>query len=134
MTDSKPCVLIIEDNPTILKTLGNILKEDYSVLAAKNGEKGIASARKNNPDIILLDIMMPGMTGFDVIEVLKSDDATKNIPVIFLTGDGSANSKEKGFKLGAADYIKKPFIENDVKECVRSSINTKLKYIDQINL
>lgn len=122
MAENKRCVLIIEDNPTMMKILGNILKEDYNVLAAKSGEKGIASAKKNSPDIILLDVTMPGMTGFDVIEVLKADDTTKNIPVIFLTGDDSIESKEKGYELGAVDYIEKPYIVNAIKASINSNI------------
>ena len=118
MADKKHSILIIEDSPLILNALGTILKDDYTLLIAKNGEKGISIAKSNNPSLILLDVMMPGMTGFQVIEILKADDATKNIPVIFLTGDNSEDSKEKGYQLGAVDYIKKPFEANIVKERV----------------
>ena len=112
----KLCILAIDDSPMILRALGDILKADYNVLIAKSGEQGISSAQKNIPDIILLDVMMPGMSGFDVIEVLKADDITKDIPVIFITGDNSADSKEKGYQLGAVDYIEKPFVEIIVKK------------------
>ena len=118
----KPRVLIIDDAPMLLNILGNILKEDYTIIAIKDGEKAIASAKKNKPAIILLDIMMPGMSGFDVITALKADEETKNIPVIFLTGDGSKESKEKCYQLGAVDYIEKPFIANIVKERVAVNI------------
>lgn len=121
--DDRQCILIIEDDPMMLRALGNMLKVDYNILAAKDGERGISFAKRNSPDVILLDIMMPGMTGFDVIGVLKADDETKNIPVIFLTGDDSDISKEKGYKLGAADYIEKPFVANALKERIRACCN-----------
>ena len=117
--NKKPRLLIIDDTPMMLSTLGNILKDDFTILVAKDGEKGIASAKKNKPVIILLDIMMPGMTGFEVIETLKADEETKNIPVILLTGDGTDESKEKGYALGAADYIEKPFVADVVREKVK---------------
>ena len=117
-TRNRARVLIIDDNPTMLKTIGALLESDYDILVAKAGEKGLASAKKNIPDIILLDIIMPKMTGFDVIKILKEDDTTKNIPVIFLSGDDTTDSKEKGFELGAVDYIEKSLIEQSVKESV----------------
>ena len=122
MADVKRRILIIDDSQMMLGTLGNILKADYSVIVAKSGEKGISSAKKNIPSLILLDIMMPDMTGFEVIEVLKADDTTKDIPVIFLTGDDTEDSKEKGFEFGAADYIEKPFEPDTVRERVKLHI------------
>jgi len=122
MSSHKHCILVIDDAPMILRALGDILKTDYNVLIAKSGEQGIASAKKNMPDIILLDVMMPGMTGFEVIEALKADETTQNIPVIFITGDDSHESKEKGYQLGAVDYIEKPFVELIVKKRVEFNV------------
>ena len=124
MSNKNQSVLIIDDTPMMLSALGSILKSEYNVLVAKSGEKGIEFAKKNNPDMILLDVMMPGMSGFEVIEILKADDATKDIPVIFLTGDDSADSKEKGLGLGAVDYIEKPFSEDTVRDRVAFNLKT----------
>ena len=114
----KPRILIIDDAPMIINMLGNALKSDYTVIAAKDGEKGIISAKKHQPALILLDVMMPGMTGFEVLEILKKDDDTKDIPVILLTGDGSDLAKERGHSTGAVDYIEKPFEIGIIKERV----------------
>ena len=122
MSETKHRVLIIDDSQMMLGTLGNILKSEYSVLVAKSGEKGITSAKKNTPSLILLDVMMPEMSGFEVIEALKADEATKNIPVIFLTGDDTVESKEKGYELGAVDYIEKPFEADVVRQRVSQNI------------
>ena len=107
----KHSVLIIDDTPMILRALGDMLKTKYSVLIAKSGEQGFESAKKNKPSLILLDIMMPGMSGFETMETLQADEQTKNIPVMFVSGDESAETKEQGYRLGAIDFIEKPFIE-----------------------
>ena len=111
-------ILIIDDTPMMINMLGNALKSDYTIIAAKDGEKGIASAKKHQPALILLDVMMPGMTGFEVLEILKNDDDTKDIPVILLTGDGSDMAKKRGHNTGAIDYIEKPFEIEVIKERV----------------
>ena len=111
----KHSILIIDDTPMVLRALGDMLKNDYNILIAKSGEQGFESAKKNKPSLILLDIMMPGMSGFEAIEVLKADEQTKNIPVIFVSGDVSAETKEMAYKLGALDFFEKPFIEIAIK-------------------
>ena len=111
----KHSILIIDDTPMVLRALGDMLKNDYNILIAKSGEQGIESAKKNKPSLILLDIMMPGMSGFGTIEILQADEQTKNIPVILVSGDVSYETKEKGYRLGAIDFIEKPFIEIAIK-------------------
>ena len=111
-------ILIIDDTPMVLRALGDILKNEYNILIAKSGEAGIASAKKNKPTLILLDIMMPGMSGFEVIKILKEDEETKNIPVIFVSGDVAVEAKETGYKLGVLDFIDKPFSEIAIKRRV----------------
>ncbi|MCL1996337.1 MAG: response regulator [Defluviitaleaceae bacterium] len=125
-TENKPRVLIIDDNPLILKTIGALLGSDYDIIIAKTGAKGLASAQKHIPDIILLDIIMPEMTGFDVIKILKEEDTTKNIPVIFLSGDDTTESIKKGFELGAVDYVEKFLVEEVVKESVDKILKSKI--------
>lgn len=103
-------ILTIDDHPLNLRIIDKILsKEGYRVLSAENGSLGRRLAMEQQPDLILLDIKMPGETGFDVIRFLKKNPVTSAIPVIFLTASHSVTSKLKGFQLGAVDYITKPF-------------------------
>lgn len=99
-------VLLVEDDTF----LANIYKtkfemEGFKITVAENGELGLSEAKKKVPDVILLDILLPKMDGFTVLENLKSDPLTKNIPVIMLTNLGQKDDVEKGFDLGAADYL-----------------------------
>lgn len=109
MSGSVSCVLIVDDEPGLLVALDGILKPTYTVYAAGSGETALKIAKKNKPDIILLDVMMPDMDGFAVLAELKKTDATRNIPVIFLTGLSDVKDEEEGLLLGAVDYIRKPF-------------------------
>eukprot|EP01156_Anaeramoeba_ignava_P007199 Anaeramoba_ignava/a351015_14.p2 GENE.a351015_14~~a351015_14.p2 ORF type:complete len:211 (+),score=9.96 a351015_14:935-1567(+) len=106
----KPTILVIEDSPTNIQIIGQALKStDYELAIATNGKEGLQLAINLSPDLILLDIMMPVMDGFQVCERLKKYDQTKNIPVIFLTARGNSDDIVKGFQLGAVDYVTKPF-------------------------
>ncbi|SMC37793.1 sigma-B regulation protein RsbU (phosphoserine phosphatase) [Desulfocicer vacuolatum DSM 3385] len=108
-------ILAIDDHPLNLKIIEKALsKEGYRVLCADNGPEGRKLAVEQHPSLILLDITMPGETGFDVIRALKKNFITTAIPVIFLTASHSVKSKLKGFQLGAVDYITKPFHPQEV--------------------
>ncbi|MFA6027695.1 MAG: response regulator [Patescibacteria group bacterium] len=103
-------VLIVEDDKFLAELISTKLdKEGYSVVAANDGETGLKKAQEDKPNIILLDIMLPGMDGFEVLENLKKDPAsgTKDIPVIILSNFGQEEKVEKGLSLGAADYLVK---------------------------
>jgi len=104
----KPVVLAVDDTPENLDVVKGILARDYTVKAAINGQMALKIVEKAPPDLILLDIMMPGMSGYEVCEQLKANPATKDIPVIFLTAMEQTSDEAKGFELGAADYITKP--------------------------
>ena len=110
MTDTpqKPVVLAVDDTPENLDVVKGILARDYTVKAAINGQMALKIVEKAPPDLILLDIMMPGLSGYEVCEQLKANPATKDIPVIFLTAMEQTTDVAKGFELGAADYITKP--------------------------
>lgn len=109
LQNEKPTVLAVDDIPDNLSIVLNILKEDFRVKAANNGEKALRIARSESPpDLILLDIMMPGMDGFEVCRLLKADSATQEIPVIFLTARTETEDEKFGLDLGAADFISKP--------------------------
>src|SRR4051794_6202920 len=101
----KQRILIVDDATENIDIITSVLK-DYKKSIATNGEKALQIAfSENPPDLILLDIMMPGLDGYEVCKRLKADDRTKNIPVIFLTGESGSESVVKGFGLGAVDYV-----------------------------
>ena len=105
-----PIVLIVDDAVENLQVLSGLLKDKYRVKIAKNGEKALELANAaEKPNLILLDVVMPGMSGFEVCAKIKSENATKNIPVIFITALNEATDETKGFEVGGADFISKPF-------------------------
>lgn len=110
MSRSRDTVLIVDDTPTNVAMMAGLLKEKYNTRVATNGEKALALASVDDPpDLILLDIDMPGMDGYEVCRRLKANSATEEIPIIFLTARTDADDEQKGFDLGAVDYIHKPF-------------------------
>jgi len=115
-------VLIVDDEKSNLEVLFSILSHDYTILTAKSGTVAIDIASKYLPDIVLLDIIMPDMNGFDVLAALKASAKTKNIPVIFITGLDGVEDEEKGLDLEASDFIHKPFSPKIVKSRVRNQI------------
>ncbi len=128
MDEPKFSILIVDDEKTNLDVLNNMLKHDYSISVAKTGEAALNRALSNKPDLILLDILMPDMNGYDVLLALKNSDVTRSIPVIFITGLSSTNDEERGFMLGAVDYITKPFVNS----IVRARVKTHLQIVKQI--
>jgi len=117
-------ILVVDDTSENLKFLVDFLSmNSFKVLVAYNGESGLKKAELALPDLILLDVMMPDMDGFDVCQILKSKSETKNIPIIFMTGLSSTLEKLKGFELGAADYITKPFQIEEVLARVTTHLN-----------
>ncbi|MCL1844043.1 MAG: response regulator [Defluviitaleaceae bacterium] len=117
---SKKKILIVDDTETFLYILNHILKDDYITSVAKNGDECFEAAKSQKPDLILLDVIMPGLSGYDVLKLLKSDDELKHIPVIMITGKKSDESESEGYALGAVDYITKPFIKDVVKNRIDS--------------
>lgn len=123
---NKPCILIVDDVPLNVQIINEILKDDYRILFALRGQDAINIAKNDKPDIILLDIMMPEMSGYEVCQVLKSDDETKDIPIIFLSAMGSEEDETKGLELGAIDYITKPISPPIVKLRIKNHLELKL--------
>ncbi len=108
MPENKKTILVIEDDPVLSVMYKTKLEaEGYTIISAGNGVEGLASAKAEKPDLILLDIIIPQLDGFSVLEELKEDAKTKKIPVILLTNLGTDEDKEKGQKLGAVDYLVK---------------------------
>ena len=107
--DSKN-ILVVEDDLDIRELISfNLANEGHQVFEANDGEVGIDKARNNNPDLILLDLMLPGIQGLDVCRIIKSDQETKEIPIIMVTALGQEEDIVKGLETGADDYITKPF-------------------------
>jgi sigma-B regulation protein RsbU (phosphoserine phosphatase) len=116
-------ILIVDDTPINLGVISGALKDSYRTKVATNGEKALSIASgEEKPDLILLDVMMPGMDGYEVCRRLKANPDTRDIPVIFLTGQTGTDDETKGFEVGAVDYIHKPFSEAVVKARVRTHL------------
>jgi len=127
-TAQRPTVLVVDDTVGNLTVLSEVLRDDYRVKAATNGRKALSIATSASPpDIILLDIMMPGMDGYEVCRQLKMDDRTRRIPVVFVTALGELEDESRGLEMGAVDYITKPISAPVVKARVR----THLRLYDQ---
>jgi putative two-component system response regulator len=124
----RPTVLVVDDTPENIHVLSGVLQEEYAVRVATSGEKALAAARADpQPDLILLDVKMPVMDGYEVCRRLKNDYATQRIPVIFVTGMGEAEDEAKGFDLGGVDYIVKPINP----AIVRARVRTHVQLYDQ---
>ena len=119
----KHCILIVDDEISGIITLTGILEPYYKILSLQDSREAVSVAEQKQPDLILLDIFMPGIDGFEVLSRLKLNDKTKHIPVIIITGFDNRKAEENGLMLGAVDYIAKPFhpaivklrIENQLK-------------------
>lgn len=110
-------VLVVDDEVNITQILEfSIGSEGYEVLSASNGEEAVEKARREQPDLIILDIMMPRLDGYETCRILKANPLTKNIPVVLLTAKGRDIDKRLGYEVGATDYIIKPFSPNKLIE------------------
>lgn len=126
--DHKGTVLIVDDQPANIHALAKLIKDEYHILAATSGDKALEIASgAEPPDLILLDIMMPDMDGYEVCRRLKDTEQTNDIPVIFVTAMDSEEDEEMGFSLGAVDYISKPFNPVIAKARIRNQINLKIR-------
>lgn len=121
----KPRILIVDDERFNLNTLHGLLKDDYKIMVATGGEQALRAALSGRPDLILLDINMPGLDGYEVCRRLKDDPLTGSTPIIFITGLADADDETKGLELGAADYITKPFNLSVVRARVRTQLRLK---------
>jgi Amt family ammonium transporter len=126
LSKNKRKILIVDDIPTNIAVLTEILMSDYKMVCATNGKDALKLAASAAPDLVLLDIMMPGMDGYEVCRQLKSNKATLNIPVIFLTAKNQESDEVKGLEVGAVDYISKPFSAGILKHKVRIHLELKL--------
>jgi putative two-component system response regulator len=124
MENNQGTVLIVDDERLNINLLVDLLTDSYTTLVAKNGQQAIKRANSDpTPELILLDIMMPDMDGYEVLQRLKSEEKTKHIPVIFVTAMGEVDDETKGFEMGAVDYITKPYSPPVVKARVRTHLS-----------
>lgn len=122
-------ILVVDDEAYNISALYRILSPMYDVIAAKSGQSAIQKAVKHMPDLILLDIILPDISGFDVFAALKDSEVTSHIPIVFITGLDSSEDEERGLMLGAVDYIVKPFR----KSVVKARVHTHLQIVEYIN-
>ena len=121
---SKGKILVVDDEINITQILEfSIGAEGYEVIAAQNGEEAIDKARREQPDLIILDIMMPIIDGYEACRILKANPLTKNIPVILLTAKGRDIDKRLGYEVGATDYIIKPFSPNKLIDKIQKLLS-----------
>ncbi|MCB9493985.1 MAG: EAL domain-containing protein [Desulfobacteraceae bacterium] len=126
VSNIKEKILIVDDTPANIEIMGEILKEDYEISVAVNGETALEIADSlNSPHLILLDIMMPEMDGYEVLKRLKKNPSTREIPVIFVTAKIEDEDEALGFSLGACDYIRKPFSSEVIKARIKSQIDLR---------
>jgi PAS domain S-box-containing protein len=126
MKPDRADILIVDDNPANLRLLAETLTGDgYSVRAAPNGRLAVDAAKARTPDLILLDVRMPDMDGFEVCSILKRDDGCRDVPVIFLSALHETADKLKGFEVGGVDYITKPFAPDEVLARVRTQVSLR---------
>ncbi|APD86094.1 two-component system response regulator [Alteromonas sp. Mex14] len=120
---AKPTLLIVDDEPVNLRVLKRLLESEYQLVFAKNGEEAIKLAETRLPNLILLDVMMPGLTGFEVCRHLKQQSNTKHIPIIFVTALNDEHDEAEGFDAGAVDYITKPISPAIVRVRVKTHLS-----------
>lgn len=121
----QPVVIAIDDSPDILQALGHTLGSDYDLRLATGGEDGLSLAAESAPDLILLDVMMPGINGFETLHRLKADDKLKDVPVIFLTSLNDREDEASCLAAGARDFVAKPFNSDVLKARVATQIRLK---------
>lgn len=114
-------ILVVDDSPTDTHLISEMLKKNgYSVMTAASGEEAIAKARQDKPDMILMDIVMPGMSGFEATRSIARDPETSSIPIIIISTKGQETDKAWGLRQGAKDYIVKPVTEKVLMEKIRA--------------
>ncbi len=125
--EKKPHIVIVDDEPSNIRMLSAGLRDDYDISVATDGHQAVQTIQEgaSSIDLILLDIVMPGLSGYNVCSTLKRMPETKHIPIIFITAKTTEESEEKGFDLGAVDYITKPFSLPVVQARVRTHVTLK---------
>jgi len=117
-------ILVVDDDLRTLKLVGLVLnQEGYDVVAADSGEEALEKARAQDPDLIVLDVLMPGLNGYEVAQQLRADPATAGVPILMLTAKSDLNDRMTGFEVGADDYLTKPFHRDELVARVESVLH-----------
>lgn len=127
-------ILIVEDSPVVQKLLHEILRSEFQLQFRDDGPSGLEAARAEAPDLILLDIRLPRMDGYEVCRALRQSEETKELPIIFLTSLDSEPERVKGFEAGADDYVVKPFYQHELLARVRAHLLLRKARLQAINL
>lgn len=122
IADQRPRLLVVDDEPDVREALRLLLEEDYDVLLASDGEAGVELAHAEHPDVVLMDLMMPRLDGFEALERLRGDPATADIPVIFVSGRGDDAIKVRSLDAGAVDFLQKPFSQRELRARVERTL------------
>ena len=125
MFEDRAKLLVVDDTKANIDILLELLEDDYDVAVALNGQDALDAAKQDEPDLILLDIMMPGMDGYEVCTALKANAATRDIPVIFITGKSDEASIEQAFDVGGVDYLSKPFKPKELMVRLRTHLQLR---------
>jgi putative two-component system response regulator len=123
MTSTPSTILIVDDEPINIDLLRETLKSKYRLIIATRGEQAYSLAVSKKPDLILMDVMMPGMDGFETCEKIKENPETNHIPIVFVTALNEVEDKSVGYEMGGSDYITKPFEMSDVLTCIETHLN-----------
>ncbi len=135
MEQKKGELLIVDDNPENLRVLSSMLKQEgYGVRAAKNAKQALASIDGSEPDLMLLDIHMPEMDGFELCKQIKKNSTFQSLPIIFLSALNDTFNKKMGFEAGAVDYMTKPFDIEEVKVRIKNHLKLKTSLVEQDRL
>ena len=130
---SKPVILVVDDNQIVLESVERVLAAygEFTTILKTSGEEALKCLETDTPDLIILDIMMPEMDGYEVCKRLKEESKTREIPVIFISAMSEVKDIVKGFKIGGVDYIVKPFREEEVLARVRSQLSIKKLFLEK---
>lgn len=121
--ETPPCVLVVEDEPIILRLLQvNLRLQGFEVVACSNGEDALRRAEERPPDVVVLDIVLPGIDGFEVCRRLRASAATADVPVLMVTAQAQAEDRERGYALGVHGYVTKPFEPAELVVLVRQAL------------
>ena len=121
-------ILVVDDDPSVLTLISEILRKEFLPIVASGGKDCISKAITENPELILLDVNMPGMDGFETCGRLRTQPSTRHIPIIMLTGERSLESMVKAMELGADDYIRKPFQPRELLARIRARLRRNESY------
>jgi len=126
MGSEKKIILVVDDAADNIQLLNGLLKADYKIKAATSGEKALTIANKSpHPNLVLLDVVMPGMDGYEVCKLLKQAEHTKHIPIIFVSGNITDADKNSGYELGAAGFVGKPVNSDELLKLVHDTLSRR---------